>query len=223
VVSPDGRSVAFAGYDSTGQTHRTADLYVMGVSGTGMPDRSKPLARDPETLRWAPDGKGVYFTAPDRGSINVRYADLAGGVRDVTQGAQVVSLASLARTLVAVGVRSDPEHAADVVRLDLRRPPGVTRHTGVKDDVLGNKHLAKVDEVWYNSTGGARGTGWDVKPTAFDPARKYPLILEIHGGPFAMYNVAFSYMFQNFAANGYVVLYLHPPVSTGYGRCLSSA
>ena len=223
VVSPDGRSVAFAGYDSTGQTHRTADLYVMAIDGAGARDLSKSLDRDPDNLRWAPDGKGVYFTAPDRGSINVRYADLAGGVRDVTQGAQVVSLASLARTLVAVGVRSDPEHAAEVVRLDLRRPPGLTRLTSVNDDVLGNKHLAKVEEVWYNSTGGARVQGWVVKPPAFDPARKYPLILEIHGGPFAMYNVAFSYMFQNFAANGYVVLYVNPRGSTGYGDAFSNA
>ena len=222
-VSPDGKSVAFTGYDSTGQTHRTADLWVMGIDGSGGRDLSKSLDRDPDNLRWAPDGKSVYFTAPDRGSINVRYADLAGGVRDVTQGAQVVSLASLARTLVAVGVRSDPEHGADVVRLDLRRPQGLTRLTAVNDDVLGNKRLSKVEEVGYTSTGGARVQGWIVKPPAFDPTRKYPLILEIHGGPFAMYNVGFSYMFQNFAANGYVVLFINPRGSTRYGDAFSNA
>jgi len=64
--------------------------------------------------------------------------------------------------------------------------------------------------------------GWIVKPPAFDAARKYPLILEIHGGPFAMYNVGFSYMFQNFAANGYVVLYVNPRGSTGYGDAFSN-
>ena len=223
VVSPDGKSVAFTGYDSTGQTHRTADLYVMGIDGSGVRDLSKTLDRDPDNLRWAPDAKGVYFTAPDRGSINVRYADLAGGVREVTQGAQVVSLTSVARTLVAVGVRSDPEHGPDVVRLDLRRPQALTPLTRVNDDVLGNKRLARVDEVWYASTGGARVQGWIVKPPGFDAARKYPLILEIHGGPFAMYNVAFSYMFQNFAANGYVVLYVNPRGSTGYGDAFSNA
>jgi len=78
------------------------------------------LDRDPDNLRWAPDGKGVYFTAPDRGSINVRYADLSGGCGTSRRGA-VVSLTSLARTLVGVGVRSDPEHGPDVVRIDLRR------------------------------------------------------------------------------------------------------
>src|SRR5207249_11700537 len=72
-----------------------------------------------------------YCSAPHRdlhsfptrrsSDLNIRYADLSGGVRDVTQGAQVVSLASLAQTLVATGVRSDPGHSPDVVRIDLRR------------------------------------------------------------------------------------------------------
>jgi len=223
VVSPDGRSVAFTGYDSTGQTHRTSDLWVMGIDGSGARDVSKSLDRDPIDLRWAPDGKNVYFAAGDRGSINVRSADLAGGVRDVTQGVQVASLSSLSRTLVGAGMRSDPDHPPDVVRLDLRRGGGLTRLTDVNDDVLANKRLAKVEEVWYESSAGARVQGWIVKPPGFEPARKYPLILEIHGGPFAMYNVAFSYMFQNFAANGYVVLYVNPRGSTGYGDAFSNA
>jgi dipeptidyl aminopeptidase/acylaminoacyl peptidase len=224
-VSPDGRTVAFTGYDSTEHTYSTSDLWTVSIDGAGMRNVSHSFDRDPNELRWAPDGKGVYFTAGDRGAVNVRYADLSGGVRDVTQGAQVVSLTSLSRTLTGVGVRSDPEHAADVVRLDLRRSqaPPPARLTAVNDDVLGNKRLAKVEELWYGSSGGAKVQGWIVKPPAFDPAKKYPLILEIHGGPFAMYNVGFSYMFQNFAANGYVVLYVNPRGSTGYGDAFSGA
>ncbi|HVH11045.1 MAG TPA: S9 family peptidase [Gemmatimonadales bacterium] len=222
-VSPDGRTVAFTGHDSTLQSHRTADLWIIGLDGTGIRDVSRSLDRDPNELRWAPDGKGVYFTAGDKGSINVRYADLSGGVREVTQGTQVVSLSSLARTLTAVGLHSDPGHPAEVVRLDLRRGGEPTRLTEVNDGVLANKRLAKVEEVWYGSSGGARIQGWLVKPAGFDPAKRYPLILEIHGGPFAMYNVAFSYMFQNFAANGYLVLYVNPRGSTGYGDAFSNA
>ena len=221
-VSPDGRTVALTGSDSSDHTHRTADLWTVGLDGSGLRDLSRTLDRDPDNLRWAPDGKGVYFTAPDRGSINVRYADLSGGVRDVTQGAQVVSLASLARTLVGVGVRSDPDHGPDVVRIDLRRGQAPTRVSAVNDDVLANKRLARVEEVWYTSSGGTRVQGWIVTPPALDPAKRYPLILEIHGGPFAMYNVGFSYMFQNFAANGYVVLYTNPRGSTGYGDAFSN-
>src|SRR2546430_9904971 len=92
----------------------------VGIDGSGARAVPKSFDRDPGALHGAPDGKGVFFQAGDRGSINVHYADLAGGVRDVTQGAQVVSLASLARTLVGVGVAGDAEHAGDVVRMDLR-------------------------------------------------------------------------------------------------------
>src|SRR2546430_1908098 len=108
VASPDGRRAAFSGNDSTEPTHRTSDLWVMGIDGSGVRDVSKSFDRDPGDLHWAPDGKGVFFQAGDRGSINVHYADLAGGVRDVTQGAQAVSLASLARTVRGVGVAGDP-------------------------------------------------------------------------------------------------------------------
>ncbi len=192
-VSPDGRTVAFTGYDSSEHTHRTSDLYTIGIDGSGLRDLSRTLDRDPGDLTWAPDGKAIYFTAPDRGAINVHVADLAGGVRDLTQGAQ-----------------------------DLRKPSGLARLTHVNDDVLGDKRLARTEEMWYGSSGGTRVQGWIVTPPSFTAGKKYPLLLEIHGGPFAMYNVGFSYMFQNFAANGYVVLFVNPRGSTGYGDRFSN-
>ncbi|HYT72676.1 MAG TPA: S9 family peptidase [Gemmatimonadales bacterium] len=224
VVSPDGRSVAFTGYDSTSQTYKAAGLWTMGIDGSGMRDLSGDLDRDPGDLEWAPDGSGIYFTAGDRGTSNVRFAaPKGGGARQVTEGVQMLSLSSLARDFTAVGTRSDFEHPADVVRYNLRRPQGVTRLTGINDDVLQSTRVVKEEEVWYPSTGGARIQAWIVKPPAFDPSKKYPLILEIHGGPHGMYNVGFSYMFQNFAANGYVVLYVNPRGSTGYGTDFGNA
>ena len=83
--------------------------------------------------------------------------------------------------------------------------------------MLQGKQLAKIDEVTYASSGNAKVMGWIVKPPSFDASKKYPLILEIHGGPFGNYNVGFNYMFQNFAANGFVVLVTNPRGSTGYG------
>src|ERR1044071_1207457 len=79
------------------------------------------------------------------------------------------------------------------------------------------KQLAKIDEITYSSSSNAKVMGWIVKPPTFDASKKYPLILEIHGGPFGNYNVGWNYMFQNFAANGFVVLVTNPRGSTGYG------
>jgi dipeptidyl aminopeptidase/acylaminoacyl peptidase len=223
-VSPDGKQIAFTGYDWTNQTYRTSDVYVVAPDGSGMRRISGDLDRDPAALRWAPDGSGVWFTVQDRGSQNVRFAATAGGVREVTRGTHMLSLTSAAGTGVAVGIRSAPHEPPDVVRYDLRATdPEIGELTNVNDDVLARIRLGAVEEIWYPSSGGTRVQGWLVKPPGFDPSRKYPLILDIHGGPHAMYNVGFNFPNQNFAAGGYVVLYTNPRGSTGYGTAFGNA
>jgi dipeptidyl aminopeptidase/acylaminoacyl peptidase len=223
VVSPDGGRVAFSGYEYTTQTYRAEDLFTVGIDGKGMTKISGDLDRDPENVTWAADGRTVYFTAGDRGSQNAYRADLTGRAEQVTTGVHMLSLTSVAKTGAAVGTRSSARKPADVVRFDLSRPGSVTQLTDVNADVLGNKRLGDVEEIWYRSTGNTRVQGWIVKPASFTPAKKYPLILDIHGGPHGMYNVGFDYGYQNYAANGYVVLYTNPRGSTGYGTAFGNA
>lgn len=222
VISPDGRRVAFLGYPFTTQTYRAEDLYVVGIDGQGMKKISGELDRDPGSPWWAPDGRGIYFAAGDRGSQNILRTDTAGRVQPVTTGVHMLSLASLSKGGVAAGTRSSFQEPSDVVRIDLARG-GVARISEVNADVLANKRLGAVEEIWYVSTGNTRVQGWIVKPPTFDRTRKYPLILDIHGGPHGMYNVAFDYGYQNYAANGYVVLYTNPRGSTGYGTVFGNA
>jgi dipeptidyl aminopeptidase/acylaminoacyl peptidase len=224
-VSPDGKLVAFSGYELSGRTHTVDDLYVVGIDGGNARKISGDYDRDPLNIRWAPDGTGVYFDADDRGSRNVQFAAVAGGVKPLTTGTHILtfdSLASMSRELFAAGTSADPEHPQDVVRYSLRQPAQVAKLTDVNGDVLQGKQIAKVEEVWYTSSGNTKVQGWIVKPPSFDASKKYPLILEIHGGPFSMYNVAFNWMFQNFAANNFVVLYTNPRGSTGYGSAFSN-
>jgi dipeptidyl aminopeptidase/acylaminoacyl peptidase len=225
-VSPDGRLIAFAGFAWTPQTYKAEELYVIGRDGTGQRRISGDMDRDPENLHWAPDGSGVYFTADDRGASNIHFAPLSGAVRAVTQGTHMLSLTSVSRDGTAVGVRSAPHKPGDVVKVSLtrpQRPEPIAQLTRVNDDVLEGKLIGEVEEVWSRSPDGTRVQGWLVKPIAFDPKQRYPLILHIHGGPHAMYNVAFSYAFQNFAANGFLVLYTNPRGSTGYGTAFGNA
>ena len=221
-VSPDGRLVAFSGYAPSGHTHTVSDLFVVSVSGDNMRKISGNFDRDPANVRWAPDGSGLYFAAQDRGSENVYFAAIGGGVKPVTTGTHVLTFDSASRDLVAAGTVTDPDHPQDVVRYNLRQPAQIQKLTDVNGDVLTGKQLATTEEVWYASTGNTKVQGWIVKPPSFDAAKKYPLILEIHGGPFSMYSVAFNYMFQNFAANDFVVLYTNPRGSTGYGGDFSN-
>ncbi len=222
-ISPDGRRIAYAGYPWTSQTYKTTDLYVMDVDGGNPRLLSATLDRDVGSLHWAEDSRGVFFTAGDQGTTNVHHASLSGEVRQVTEGGHMLSLASVATGGLATGTRSSPHEPGDVVAFDLSRPGEIRQLTRVNADVLAGKRLGEVEEIWYESTGGTRVQGWIVKPPDFEPTRRYPLILHIHGGPHGMYNVSFSYPYQNFAANGYVTLYTNPRGSTGYGTDFGNA
>ena len=222
-VSPDGRHVAFAGYPYTTQTYTTSELYIISLDGQNMRKISGDLDRDVGQLFWTADSRGVYFTAGDRGSRNVHYASTNGRVRAVTEGVHMLSLSSVNRGGLAVATRSSFHEPGDVIRLDLSGDGALAELTHVNDDVLANKRLGAVEEIWYTSTDNTPVQGWIVKPPMFDASEDYPLILHIHGGPHAMYNVGFSFAYQNYAANGYVVLYTNPRGSTGYGTAFGNA
>ena len=216
--SPDGKLVAYTGYDDTGLDNTVSQLYVMNANGTGTRSLTRSLDRSPTSLIWATDGSGIYFNADDQGTTQLYFAPLAGAVRKLTSGAHVLNTSDIGRSGVAVGVRATADHPSDVVRFDVRRASEFTWLTAVNEDVLTGKKLASVEELWFTSADGLRVHGWIVKPPDFDPAKKYPLMLEIHGGPWAQYTTAFSFARNEHAANGYVILYTNPRGSTGYGQ-----
>jgi dipeptidyl aminopeptidase/acylaminoacyl peptidase len=222
VVSPDGRSVAFTGSEAGTYSYHADEVWVVGIDGNGMRALTT-LDRDPGSVRWSLDGSGVYFALGDQGTSNVQFAALKGGTRKVTDGVQMLSLSSIARNGNAVGVRANIDNPADVVRFNLTKTQPVVQLTTVNADVLQGIRTGKTEEVWYTSTGGTRVQGWILKPPGFDPSKKYPLIMEIHGGPHAMYNGSFNFALKNFAANGYVVLITNPRGSTGYGSKFGNA
>jgi dipeptidyl aminopeptidase/acylaminoacyl peptidase len=220
-VSPDGRMVAFTGFAMSNKTHSVADLYVIPFAGGEMRKISADFDRDPLSLRWAGDGSGVYFDADDRGSRNIDFASINGGVRAVTTGTHVLTMDSASKDMIAVGTVTDPDHPAEVARFNLRRPGEMSKLTNVNGAMLTGKKLGKTEELSWTSSGNAKVQGWIIKPPDFDASKKYPLILEIHGGPYGNYNVGFNYMWQNFAANDFVVLYANPRGSTGFGHDFS--
>jgi len=218
-VSPDGRRIAYVGADSTGRTYLVQGLYVMNADGSGTRELAADFDRAPDDLVWAPDGSGVYFTAEDHGTEDLYYAGLDGSFRQVTEGNHVLATSTISEDGTAVATRSTPHRPGDVVRFSTRGGGAAspTWLTAVNEDVLSHLELGEVEEIRYESTDGLEIQGWIVKPPDFDPSEEYPLILRIHGGPWAMYDVGFSFSYQNHAANGYVVLYTNPRGSTGYG------
>jgi dipeptidyl aminopeptidase/acylaminoacyl peptidase len=221
--SRDGRFIAYTGYDSTNATWQDSYLYVMNADGSNPRVLTKELDRSPSGLVWDQAGSGIYFLAENEGARNLYHVTLAGQLKQLTTGAQMLSVGDIHPSGLVVGTRTTPTDPGNIVRFDLKTPNAMTSLTAVNQDLLTGKRLATTEEIWYTSVDGWRIQGWIVKPPDFDPSKKYPMMLEIHGGPHSMYNVGFSFARQDHAAHGYVVLYTNPRGSTGYGSAFGNA
>ncbi len=223
VPSPDGSTIAYTGIDAHRDTYRNSRIHLMDRDGRNSRVVSQDHDRQVGAMTWAPDGSGLYFTARRDGYEQLHFVSAQGGVRQLTSGKRMFALSSFSADGVAVGVIGDAHEPGDVHRFRLDDPQAAVRLTRLNDDVLGRVRLGEVEEIWYDSSDDFRIQGWIVKPPNFDPDRRYPLMLAIHGGPHAMYHGGFNFAFQEHAANGYVVLYTNPRGSTGYGTRFANA
>jgi len=177
--------------------------------------------------RWDPDGRELYFLTPDEGDVVLRRV-AADGARGVDEPEVVVGEGHL--TGFSVGddavafVRSAWDHRGDVFAAT-RGGAEVRRLTEVNADYLGARTLSEPEEVRFASDDGTEIQGWVLTPPDADPDRTYPLAVEIHGGPHAMWSTSGTmwHEFQTLAARGYVVFWCNPRGSTGYGEAFMAA
>jgi acylaminoacyl-peptidase len=225
VLSPDSKRIAYLGFDDRRQGYQVTHLYVMNRDGSDRKCLTTKLDRSAQDPAWDADGQGVFFLFDDEGvtkvgrasldgKVEVRAADVGGTTLDRPYSGG--SFSAAADGTVAF-TQTGPGHPAEVA---VSRPGAAARRlTALSTDFLGRKAMGKVEEVRYTSAHDGRPVqGWVVLPSGFDPGRKYPLILEIHGGPFADYGPRFATDMQAYAAAGYVVFYANPRGSTGYGE-----
>ncbi len=222
VPSPDGRLIAYQGQDWSTDTYVENGLYVMAADGSAPRRIAGEMGSSLGNLTWAPDGSGLYFNAGMRGTSNVWFAPLQGDPRSVTEGNHMLSFSTMDRNGNFAATLSSYHQPGDIWTFNLQNPARMHRLTQVNDDVLTGITMGEVEEIWYKSTGDLDIQGWIIKPPDFDPSRKYPLILAIHGGPHGMYGVGFSHSWQFQAAQGYVVLYTNPRGSSGYGSAFGN-
>jgi dipeptidyl aminopeptidase/acylaminoacyl peptidase len=225
-VSPDGKLVAYTGLDASRNTWTDSKVYVMNIDGSNPHLVSGDWDRSPQGLQWKADGTGLYFTAQDTGVQNLYVLPMAGSrgdaVQPLTRGTHMLTTSSISKSGKAVGVSTSFQAPADIVTFDIASPQNIKQLTWVNDDILKGKKLGDVKEITYTSADGLKIQGWYITPPGFDPAKKYPMQLHIHGGPHSMYGVGFNYGWQEQAANGYVVLYTNPRGSTGYGSAFGN-
>ncbi len=228
VLSPDGRKIAYTGFDDRHQGYQITNLYVMNTDGSNVKLLSKKFDRDIRNITWNQNGKALYFQYDDKGKTKLAAISLTG---KVTVIADDLGGLSLGRPYNAASFSSSTNgrfaytlggtgHPAD---LGVAGSNGKRRLTALNDDLFSFRRRGEVKELWWESSYDKRQIqGWLVTPPGFDPGKKYPFILEIHGGPFASYGAVYSAEIQAYAAAGYVVLYANPRGSTGYGQAFGN-
>src|SRR3989441_4077501 len=235
-LGPGGRQVAFVG--AVTRPPRSYDQPRLFVSDTTPDSRPRLIAPDLDRDAgsgiigdqhaprggaesppfWTADGRSVIAAVSDQGTANLDPLDVKGGrAQPVTAGSQEVSAWTAtpdgSRIVVLV---STPTRIGD---LYLAGGDGrLTRLTDVNQELFSGLDLSEPEEIRYTSFDGRKIEAWVQKPPDFDPRRKYPLILDIHGGPHAAYGYNFFHEFQAMAAPGYLVLYPNPRGSTTYGQ-----
>jgi acylaminoacyl-peptidase len=226
VLSPDATKIAYLGNDERYQGYDITRLYVMDRDGSNPMLLSGDFDRSVNAHVWKADGTGVYFQYDDEGNTKIAFMSLDGHVQDLARDVGGLSLGrpygagqfSVAGSGRFAFTQSRPSYPADLA-VGEEGPGDVRRITHLNDDLFAGKELAEVEEIWYESSfDGRRIQGWIATPPGFDPSKKYPLILEIHGGPFANYGNRFAAEVQLMAAAGYVVLYTNPRGSSSYGH-----
>ena len=224
-VSPDGKLIAYSGFDDREQAYQVTHLYVMNRDGSESRMLAPTLDRDVYGGAWSADGTGLYVQYDDEGDTKLAFVPLAGDVRklaDKLGGLSIDRPSGGAQFSVAKDGRfaftlAGPDHPADLATGKAGAP--IVRVTKLNDDIWAKRRAATVEEISFNSSFDQRRIqGWITKPADFDPRKKYPLMLEIHGGPDDNYGARFAAHNQLYAADGFVVLSANPRGSTSYGE-----
>ena len=226
--SPDGQWVAWLGFTDKRQAYQVTRLRIAKADGSGMKELLLSLDRSIDAIHWAADASGLYYQYDDKGRTKIGYvtmddrneliADNLGGTsigRPYGGGSFSVSAkGDIAYTYTR------PEFPADVA---IATPNGPRKITHLNSDLLGHRALGETRELWWESrVDGLQTQGWITLPPDFDPAKKYPLLVENHGGPISNYGERFSPEIQLYAAAGYVVFFPNARGSTGYGEAFGN-
>jgi dipeptidyl aminopeptidase/acylaminoacyl peptidase len=237
-LSPDGRLLAFcASLNEPVQSYTQPDLWVVELASGAKPrnltaaydydvcsgvggDQGTPRAGGGGRVIWTPDGKSLITVTAREGKVNlVRFDAASGKPTEITRGNQAAeNYRATEDGSKFVALISTPTNIGDLFLIDRASPGAQKQITHINEKLFSQLNLTEPEEIWYTSFDGKKVEAWIQKPPDFDPAKKYPLILNIHGGPHAAYGYVFDHEFQWMAAKGYVVLYPNPRGSTSYGQ-----
>ncbi|MCH7761146.1 S9 family peptidase, partial [candidate division TA06 bacterium] len=243
--SPDGKRIAYMGHtnpeDAWGVTNY--HLWVVPTGGRGrardlLPrfDRSVIDLTISDTIEfsegasrplWSKDGKTLYFHASDKGNTHLFSISSSGGaIRRIVDGhLQVMGYNGAGSGKKLALLIADSTGPGDVwlTPLNQRGRAKPKRLTTVNQSLFNEVALSPPREIRYRSFDGTVIQGWIIRPFGFKKGRKYPTVVEIHGGPRAQYGNVFFHEFQCLASKGYTIFYTNPRGSQGFGESFAGA
>ena len=223
-VSPDGKKIAYLGYNDKVQTYQITRLYIMNIDGGSKKEIKINLDRSISSLKWSSDNKGLYFMYDNEGNTKVAYSSLGGKTTKLVDNVGGTTIGrpygggsySISKNKHIVYTMTSPYNPADLV---IYANAENTRLSNLNYNLFKGKDLGEIEDIWYESSvDGRKIQGWIAKPPGFDPNNKYPLIVENHGGPISNYGDRFSPEVLLYSSAGYVVFYPNPRGSTSYGE-----
>lgn len=225
-ISPDGRQVAFIGYDDTGKAYVQNALYLMNRDGSGVRRVTSGFDRGIEAVEWA--GNQLFVSYEEQGHYRVARVSPSGAVTPLSARLAAPAVGrpytggqwSVAKDGTLAFTSGSNERPADV---SVTRGGSSRQLTRLNDLWLSGKRLGQVRELNATAPDGTQVPGWILLPAGYQEGQKVPTILEIHGGPYTSYGPYFSTDYQLFAAAGYAVLFPNMRGSTGYGQAFAEA
>jgi len=219
--SPDGKWVAYL--EDKGMAIYKVNLWIERPDGAEPRELTSSFLLNAAQPIWAPDGKTIYFSTDSRETVEIFGANVESGtVRQITDKPEVIELSAISANGTAVGIWTDPTHPANVFRssLNFSSMDSITNQNAwLADYALGNAEVVR----WKSSKDGMEIDGVVTQPVNYDPARKYPLLLNPHGGPTGATYLAFNPQEQILAANGYMLLEPNFRGSSGRGQKFAQA
>ncbi|MDB4213076.1 S9 family peptidase, partial [Flavobacteriaceae bacterium] len=222
--SPNGKHIAYLGYQDRAQAYQNTELLIMDSTGKNKRVLSFNIDSSISSFYWASNNKGIYCTYDKFGDTKIAYLNLEGSAKDLAKNLGGNSIGrpygggsfSISKNGVIAYTNTSYKHPSELTVINGKK---INQITNLSFQLLKNRTLGRVEEVWYKSSFDNRDIqGWVVYPPNYNPEKEYPFLVENHGGPISNYGSRFSAEVQLFAAAGYIVFYPNPRGSTSYGE-----
>ena len=222
--SPNGKHIAYLGYQDKVQAYQNTQLSIMDTNGDNTSVISFNIDSSINDYHWDSNSKGIYYSYDKFGDTKIAYLNLDGTSEDLAENLGGTSIGrpygkgsfTVSNNGVIAYTNTTYKHPSELTVVSGKKS---TQITNINSHLLENRNLGFVEEIWYKSSFDNRDIqGWVVYPPNYDSSKDYPFLVENHGGPISNYGSRFSAEMQLYAAAGYIVFYPNPRGSTSYGE-----